>query len=200
MDDNKKKLDKLVTDNMGLVVAIAKRYRDKGLEMDDLVSEGYVGLMKAAGNYDAAKGGFAAFATPIIEKFMEQALLQQAVVKPAAIQPSVAGVRRKGKSLSMDAPLGGRENVNLMSFMADTNVPDADFLLYQNAVNDQLAAAMETLPEREREVMTRFYGIGTSKITLAEIASEMGLKRERVRQIRDKALRKVRKFVRNSGK
>ncbi len=200
MDDNKKKLDKLVTDNMGLVVAIAKRYRDKGLEMDDLVSEGYVGLMKAAGNYDAAKGGFAAFATPIIEKFMEQALLQQGVVKPAAIQPSVAGVRRKGKSLSMDAPLGGRENVNLMSFMADTNVPDADFLLYQNAVNDQLAAAMETLPEREREVMTRFYGIGTSKITLAEIASEMGLKRERVRQIRDKALRKVRKFVRNSGK
>lgn len=200
MDDNKKKLDKLVTDNMGLVVAIAKRYRDKGLEMDDLVSEGYVGLMKAAGNYDAAKGGFAAFATPIIEKYMEQALLQQAVVKPAAIQPSVAGVRRKGKSLSMDAPLGGRENVNLMSFMADTNVPDADFLLYQNAVNDQLAAAMETLPEREREVMTRFYGIGTSKITLAEIASEMGLKRERVRQIRDKALRKVRKFVRNSGK
>lgn len=200
MDDNKKKLDKLVTDNMGLVVAIAKRYRDKGLEMDDLVSEGYVGLMKAAGNYDAAKGGFAAFATPIIEKYMEQALLQQAVVKPAAIQPSVAGVRRKGKSLSMDAPLGGRENVILMSFMADTNVPDADFLLYQNAVNDQLAAAMETLPEREREVMTRFYGIGTSKITLAEIASEMGLKRERVRQIRDKALRKVRKFVRNSGK
>ena len=200
MDDNKKKLDKLVTGNMGLVVAIAKRYRDKGLEMDDLVSEGYVGLMKAAGNYDAAKGGFAAFATPIIEKYMEQALLQQAVVKPAAIQPSVAGVRRKGKSLSMDAPLGGRENVNLMSFMADTNVPDADFLLYQNAVNDQLAAAMETLPEREREVMTRFYGIGTSKITLAEIASEMGLKRERVRQIRDKALRKVRKFVRNSGK
>ena len=88
MDDNKKKLDKLVTDNMGLVVAIAKRYRDKGLEMDDLVSEGYVGLMKAAGNYDAAKGGFAAFATPIIEKGMEESLLRQAVFKPAAMQPS----------------------------------------------------------------------------------------------------------------
>ena len=100
----------------------------------------------------------------------------------------------------MDAPLGGRENVNLMSFMADTNVPEADFLLYQNVVNDQLTAAMETLPERERAVMTRFYGIGTTKITLAEIASEMGLKRERVRQIRDKALRKVRKYVKQSGK
>ena len=68
-------------------------------------------------------------------------------------------------------------------------------MLYQNVVNDQLTAAMETLPDREREVMMRFYGVGTTKITLAEIASEMGLKRERVRQIRDKALRKVRKFV-----
>ncbi|MGN0221117.1 MAG: sigma-70 family RNA polymerase sigma factor [Prevotella sp.] len=200
MEDKKKNLDKLVTDNMGLVVAVAKRYRDKGVEMDDLVSEGYVGLMKAAGNFDAAKGGFAAFAIPIIEKFMEQALQQQSLVKPAASRSSVAGTGRKGKSLSMDAPLGGRENVNLMSFMADTNVPDADFLLYRNAVNDQLTAAMATLPERERVVMTRFYGIGAEKITLAEIASEMGLKRERVRQIRDKALRKVRKFVRQSGK
>ena len=200
MDDNRKKLEKLVTDNMGLVVAIAKRYRDNGVEMDDLVSEGYVGLMKAAGHYDAAKGGFAAFATPIIEKCMEQALQQQALVKPQIRQSAAVSAHRKGKALSMDAPLGGRENVNLMSFMADTNVPEADFLLYQNVVNDQLTAAMETLPERERAVMTRFYGIGTTKITLAEIASEMGLKRERVRQIRDKALRKVRKYVKQSGK
>lgn len=189
-----------MTDNMGLVVAIAKRYRDNGVEMDDLVSEGYVGLMKAAGHYDAAKGGFAAFATPIIEKCMEQALQQQALVKPQTRQSAAVSAHRKGKALSMDAPLGGRENVNLMSFMADTNVPEADFLLYQNVVNDQLTAAMETLPERERAVMTRFYGIGTTKITLAEIASEMGLKRERVRQIRDKALRKVRKYVKQSGK
>lgn len=195
MDENKKKQDKLVTDNMGLVVAIAKRFRDNGLEMDDLVSEGYVGLMKAAGNYDATKGGFAAFATPIIEKSMEHALQQQALVKPVISQKTVAGSRQKGKSLSMDAPIGGRENVNLMSFMADTSVPEADYMLYQNVVNDQLTAAMETLPDREREVMMRFYGVGTTKITLAEIASEMGLKRERVRQIRDKALRKVRKFV-----
>ena len=52
---------------------------------------------------------------------------------------------------------------------------------------------MEVLDEREKQVIARYYGIGTSHQTMAEIAADMGLKRERVRQIRDKALRKMRK-------
>lgn len=58
--------NKLVTENMGLVVSTARKYQGQGLELDDLVSEGTIGMIKAADKYDPERGGFAAFVLPEI--------------------------------------------------------------------------------------------------------------------------------------
>ena len=58
--------NKIVTDNMGLVVSTARKYQGQGLELDDVVSEGTIGMIKADERYNPEKGGFAAFALPEI--------------------------------------------------------------------------------------------------------------------------------------
>ncbi len=66
-------------------------------------------------------------------------------------------------------------------------------MLGEQSFNEAVSEAMKELSDRERMVVMMFFGIGREKLTFAEIGMEMGLKRERVRQIRDKALRKISK-------
>ncbi|MBP6528057.1 MAG: RNA polymerase subunit sigma, partial [Prevotella sp.] len=70
-------------------------------------------------------------------------------------------------------------------------------LVLDQSIKAELLQSMDVLNERERRVVQSFYGIGEDSITFAEIAENMGLKRERVRQIRDKAIRKLGKNTTN---
>ena len=146
--------------------------------MDDLVSEGNVGMLKAATKFKANGGKrFVAFAAPYIRKCIEAALKKQANL------------------VSMDAPIpaGSQNAYTLSSLLEDVNSPQADTQIELEGLGLNLAKGMEVLDEREKQVIARYYGIGTAHQTMAEIAADMGFKRERVRQIRDKALRKMRK-------
>ena len=67
------------------------------------------------------------------------------------------------------------------------------------SLRDEIAAALKTLNERERKVLEAFYGIGQPEMTLDEIGRNMGLTRERVRQIRQKAIRQLRKNTKNKA-
>ena len=69
----------------------------------------------------------------------------------------------------------------------------ADAIVEEDTLNDELLACIDVLNEREHEVVSRYYGLKGWRQTMAEIAEDMGLKRERVRQERDKAVRKLRK-------
>ena len=82
--------------------------------------------------------------------------------------------------------------------MENIDSPRADSSLEQRVLTDELTGALGVLNEREQYIVRAFFGIGRSHLTMAEIGSEMGLKRERVRQIRDKALRKLRKASRTA--
>lgn len=186
--------DKLVIDNMGLAVSIARQYRSCGMQMDDLVSEANIGLIRAAMKYDSSKGSFAAFAVPVIRRAVEQAIARQAPLYSVPRSELTPAERKRSRALSVDAPLGGRSNnVTLLSRLSDSSAGQPDDILDESVSSEEMRKAMSVLCEREREVISRFYGIGTDKMTFAEIGEALGIKRERARQIRKKALRKMRK-------
>lgn len=187
--------NRIVTENMGLVVSTARKYQGRGLELDDLVSEGTIGMIKAAEKYKPEKGGFAAFALPEIKKSIEAAIEQQAGLYRIPREVKSELEKKRSMPLSVDAPLGGRENVTLLTLIANANASDADSLANSKTTMGLLAKSLDTLDTREREVITCYYGIRRDKLSLAEIAAQLCIKRERARQIRDKAERKMRKTL-----
>ncbi len=180
-------LNKLVEANLRFVVSIARQYQGKGLTMDDLISEGNIGLVKAAGKFDATRGlRFVNYAVVFIREQIEKAL------KMESKEMRLENVK-DGETRSIDAPLGGRTEMNLLSVLVNQNSPLADERTYSNAVARNIERVLMLLNEREYKVISAYYGIERDHMTMAEIASELNLKRERVRQIRDRAVRRMKK-------
>lgn len=179
-------VNRLVESNLRLVVAVAREYQGKGLSMDDMVSEGNLGLMKAAGKYDATRGlRFASYACGFIRQQIEKALhAESAEMRVETV--------RDGLTRSVDAPLSGHTNVSLLSVLVNDNSPMADERVYNASMEAAVEYALRLLNERESRVVNAYYGIGQDYQTMAEIAEDMHLKRERVRQIRDRAVRRLR--------
>ncbi len=176
-----KEQEKLVTANMGYVVTLARQYRSDILSTDDLVSEGAIGMMKAAGKFDPEHGkAFVTFAAPYIRRSIENAIAKAA---------TDTDVRSTDESL----PVGSRNNFTLLNVLEDVHAEKADAIVEEDTLNDDLLSCIDVLNDREREVVSRYYGLKGWRQTMAEIAEDMGLKRERVRQERNKAVRKLRK-------
>ena len=166
---------------MGYVVTLARQYQSDILSTDDLVSEGVIGLMKAADRYDASRGKpFVTFAAPYIRSAIECAI--------RSVDSDVE-VRSTDESL----PVNSKNNFTLLNVLEDSNAPRADAELENTTLSDELVRNMSRLDERQQAVVTRYYGIGREHMSMIEIAMELGLKRERVRQIRDQAIRKLKK-------
>ena len=96
------------------------------------------------------------------------------------------------RQVSVDAPFSDDDGGSMLDVMADTNAPTVDNELLQESLREELRKVLSTLKERERLVIKDFYGIDTPEKTLEEIGATYGLTRERVRQIREKAIRKLR--------
>ena len=187
-------LSKLVEANLKFVVTVARQYKGKGVAMEDLVSEGNIGLMKAAAKFDASKGvRFVNYAVVHIRQAIEKAIDQQGGLYqvPKDVKQDLA--RQQSIPLSVDAPLGHRTNMSLLSVLVNKDAPLADERVHSEAIEDAIEYALGTLDDRERRVVNAFFGIDQEHETMAEIAEDMDLKRERVRQIRDKSVRKLRK-------
>ena len=101
------------------------------------------------------------------------------------------------RSTDESLPVGSRNNYTLLNVLEDVNAEKADAIVEENSLNDDLLACIDVLNEREREVVSRYYGLKGWRQTMAEIAEDMGLKRERVRQERDKAVRKLRRAAKS---
>lgn len=194
---DEKALSQLIKANLRFVVTVARQYKGRGLAMEDLVSEGNVGLMKAAMRYDASRGvRFVNYAVVHVRQAIEKAIVHEQqgsnppVAESAAKAPQTAPV-------SLDAPLGYRTNMSLLSVLVNHDAPIADERVHSAAIEDAIEFALGVLDERESRVVNAFFGISQEHETMAEIAEDMELKRERVRQIRDKAVRKLRKVYKN---
>ncbi len=98
-----------------------------------------------------------------------------------------------GRHVSMDAPLASGEESTLMDVIANGDSPRADAALINESLSREIDRALSTLTERERDVVKLFFGIGINHgLTLEEIGAKFDLTRERVRQIKEKAVRRLR--------
>ena len=190
-------LQRLVEANLRFVVKIATQYRGQGLSLDDLISEGNIGLMKAAAKFDASHGTpFVNYAVVQIRQEIERAIGKETGKQGGREADSMAG-KSVRQPMSVDAPMNGRTNMSLLSVLVNTNSPSADGRVYSEAVENAIEFALLSLTERERQVVGAFFGLDREHETLAEIAEDMQLKRERVRQIRNRAIRRLRKTYKN---
>ena len=102
-----------------------------------------------------------------------------------------------GRHVSVDAPFVDGEDNSLLDVLVNDDSPTADRQLVIESLRAEIADALLMLSERERKVITAFYGIGVPEMTLEEIGNKYGLTRERVRQIKEKAIRRLRGNTKN---
>lgn len=94
--------------------------------------------------------------------------------------------------VSMDAPFADGEDNSLLDFLPNTDSPSTDNVLEQESLRTEIGRVLDVLNDREQKVIKAFFGIGMQEMTLEEIGDKYNLTRERVRQIKEKAIRRLR--------
>ena len=101
-------------------------------------------------------------------------------------------IRNIGKHISVDAPFVEGEENNLLDVLSNIDSPKADNLLIKESLIKEIDRALSTLTEREKQIIKCFYGISQTQLSLEEIGEIYDLTRERVRQIKEKAIKRLR--------
>lgn len=194
-------LDRLVTSNLRFVVSVAKKYHNERLSLSDLIDEGNLGLMRAAERFDERRNTrFISYAVWWIRQSILQAIADQSHLirvplgRASALQrvDSEPAQRARG-CLSLDAPLGTDDDARLLDYLPDelSPAPDAEITaaLRQDVVRD----ALTRLKGREAMVIKLYFGFdGNEPLTLEQIGEQLGVTRERVRQIKERGLFRLR--------
>jgi len=106
-------------------------------------------------------------------------------------------MKANNRHVSMDAPFVDGEDNSLLDVLADNNMPMADKALVQESLRKEIDRAIDLLNDREQKVVRAFFGIGSPEMMLEEIGDKYNLTRERVRQIKEKAIRRLRHNTKN---
>lgn len=128
---------------------------------------------------------------PSIAELADKADMEQRKIEDA--------LKANTRQVSVDAPVSDGDNTSLLDFMPGDPNHATDNHLLMESLRDEIASALQILDERERFVVESFYGIGQPESTMEEIGKRYGLTRERVRQIREKAIRKLKKYTKNKA-
>jgi len=209
-------LEKLTKTNLRFVVSVAKQYQNQGLTLGDLINEGNLGLIKAAKRFDETKGfKFISYAVWWIRQSILQAIAEQSrivrlplnqVGSLSKISKAFSRLEQEyerepspeeladildGRHVSMDAPFVQGEENTLLDVLENRD-PDTDSILIDESLSEEIKRSLATLTEREREIIALFFGLGSNhQLSLEEIGDKFQLTRERVRQIKDKALQRL---------
>ena len=234
---DKQALDKLVRANLRFVVSVAKAYQDQGMGLSDLISEGNIGLVKAAKTFDEKLNvKFISYAVWWIRQSIMQALtdysrqirlphnqdtllrnvrrtfnrIEQREGRPATVEEVAEELdmdedklkellQASRRNMSLDEPLSDEEGGTLLDVTPDETSYYADMSLERESLHTDLEEVMgETLKPRDIYVLKHAYGIGCTQCSNEEISHDLGLTRERVRQIGERAIQKLRKSKRVS--
>lgn len=230
-------LHKLTRANLRFVVSVSKKFQNQGLSLNDLISEGNLGLIKAASRFDESRGfKFISYAVWWIRQSILQAIAEQSrmvrlplnqisafskLSKTSSMleqvyqrEPSVEELAEaleqtvdtvadlisiSRRQLSLDMPASVEGESTLLD-MLRSNERATDDALITESLSTTIRNALMNLPERERSVLVLFFGIGQGgSSSLEEIGSRYNLTRERVRQIKDKALVSLRYYTRKQA-
>ncbi len=229
--DDHTALEELVKANLRFVVSVAKDYQGQGLPLTDLINEGNLGLIKAAGRFDETRGfKFISYAVWWIRQSILQALAEHSrIVRlplnrvgtiskitktaeklEAEIERSpnekeigrqlnmtsdevIDAMRISRRHQSLNAPFRDGDKNSLIDIIKDDNQVAPDTPLMNDSLKDEIRNSLDTLKDREKMVIKMYFGIERDyALTLNEIGEEFNLTRERVRQIKEKAIRRLR--------
>jgi len=204
-------LDRMVESNLRFVVSVARRYGHLGVPLQDLVTEGNLGLLQAAERFDERRGvRFTSYAVWWVRQSIISAIRQQiGIVRVPASKRRGRMALERGpmdprspfgvRYLSLDAPLGdprGMRGTVLGELVAREAVVDPTDRVDRAALRDLLERSLTLLEEREARVIRLSFGLEDGEPqSLGEIGDRLGVSRERVRQIRERALVRLRSSV-----
>ena len=210
-EDEVKKIQKeLLEGNLRFVITVAKQYQNQGLDFPDLIAEGNLGLMKAIENFDWSKKlRFISYAVWWVRQSILQSLNENArtIRLPVNVVQDLQRAKKeleKGGAelpdkfanlpytINLDNPLN-EEGDTLVDILNNPNaeLPDAG-LSTEDTLKDKLINMLDVLDEREKTIIQDYFGLSGSTRTLEDIGNDFTLTKERVRQIKEKALRKLR--------
>jgi RNA polymerase primary sigma factor len=200
----------LLEGNLRFVITVSKQYQNQGLDLSDLIAEGNYGLMKAIENFDWTKGlRFISYAVWWVRQSILQSLNENArtirlpvnVVQElhrAKKELDSAGVALPEKfatlpyTINLDNPLN-EEGDTLLDILNNPNAELADAgLSTEDTLKKKLLEMLDVLDNRERVIIEDYFGLTGNTRTLEDIGGDFSLTKERVRQIKEKALRKLR--------
>ena len=232
-----KALDKLVRANLRFVISVAKQYQNMGIPLADLITEGNIGLIKAAQRFDETKGfKFISYAVWWIRQSILQAIAEQSrIVRLPSNR--IATITKVNKLISkleqdeernldpyqiaeeadisveevqeamifnnghirLDTPLNASDTTTTLLDLLPTNDSSPpDHTLEYESFKQDLQRILKTLPEREVEILNASYGLnGFYPLSLDEMAHKYQISKERIRQIRDKAIKKLKHLSKN---
>ena len=212
-------LDKLTRANLRFVVSVAKQYQNQGLSLPDLINEGNLGLIKVwwirqsilqalaeqsrivrlplnqVGSLNKINKALSRFEQKHERRPSAEELAEELDIPIDKISDTI---KISGRHISVDAPFVEGEDNSLLDVLVNDDSPMADSTLMNESLSKEINRALDTLlAEREREIIKMFFGIGQQEMTLEEIGDKFGLTRERVRQIKEKAIRRLRNNSKN---
>jgi RNA polymerase primary sigma factor len=209
-EETKEIQKELLEGNLRFVITVSKQYQNQGLDLPDLIAEGNLGLMKAIEHFDWSKQlRFISYAVWWVRQSILQSLNENArtirlpvnVVQElhkAKKELEKAGVDLPEKfvnlpyTVNLDSPLN-EEGDTLLDVLNNPNADLADAnLSTEQTLKEKLLSMLDVLDEREKIIIQDYFGLSGSTRTLEDIGNDFDLTKERVRQIKEKALRKLR--------
>jgi RNA polymerase primary sigma factor len=174
--------DKLITSNLKFVASVAKGYQGRGLSYADLIAEGNCGLLKAFDKFDYKKG----YKTISYSVWWIKQAILDALERRNGID---------GDELPYDYEKQSCDDEDIAIVDIPKNndfIEDDDKANSLEEIKNMAYTLVETLTEREQNIIMDYYGMSGNTKTLEEIGDDLGLTKERVRQIKEKALKKLR--------
>lgn len=213
--------EQLIYSNLRFVISMAKQYQNQGLDIADLISEGNIGLVKAAErfDYDQSNVRFLSYAVWWIKQSILQSLHDNSRVirlpvnrindmnkerkdVPAGTVPSTDENEKPKIHLptvsQLDRPLDEEGNT-YHDVIEDVSAerPDLAFADDRTMLLERLKTILAKLNDSERYVITKYFGLDGEALTLQDISEDLELTKERVRQIKEKAIKKLRFYSTN---
>jgi len=224
----------MIKANLRLVVKIAHDYRNLGLPVLDLVSEGNIGLMKAVERFDPAKGGkLSTYAAWWIKQSIKRALANQSktIRLPVHLVDKISKMNRVASQMSeelgreptdeelaeevglsprsvsqlktasirptsLNAPINEDDSTEFGDLVGDEDARTPFEFLRDRNLRDELPELLAILDPRERTIIFQRYGLdGARPRTLEEVGKKLGVTRERIRQVQNIALMKLRRAL-----